>query len=185
MKKETQQLVLMLMIGTAVGAIGANLWGGSDKSATTLVDTELTEQNGSTTTDVLADNASQAVSPSTTGKKAPDLPGGNDVIPNERLGLGVRDQKAGETVIVQGLTFTAPQWVVVYDERAGKPSWILGAKRFLAGDIGGEVPLLRETVSGEKYYVVIHNDDGDLFFDKSKDTAPEYAKATIVSFMAQ
>lgn len=181
MKNHTVQLVVMLVIGIAIGVIGANLAGqGGEElrdSSSNVAETE------STPADMPSENTK--TTDTSSAPQEVELPGIDRVPKNSRPGLTVLDQPAGAQVAVSGLTFDSPAWVAVYDNRGGKPGWILGAKRFLPGDVAGIVPLLRATVSGETYYAVIHGDDGDLTFDKRKDPAPAPDSALIVSFRAQ
>ncbi len=180
MKKETQQLVLMLVIGVAIGAIGAKLY--LDKKAGFLeVEQLLPVTNESTTTESTVAAKEQTTKPVSNGT----LPGVASVPANTRDGLSVNDQPAGGSAVVSGLNVTSPLWVAVYDNRNGVPGWILGAKRFLPGDKTGVVALLRNTVAGDTYYAVIHGDDGNLEFDKTKDVAPSPDQAIIVSFKAK
>lgn len=81
--------------------------------------------------------------------------------------VGVSNQSAGSMVILDSVSMTNQGWVVVHEsDSMGQPGWMLGAQRFDAGMYtGGSVELLRATVAGGKYYVMIHNDDGDRKFD--------------------
>lgn len=190
MKKETQQLVMMLVIGILIGAVGTELWLGRNVTKNTLTDdvasvttddtseatTTLSESlEKSKTSEVLQKSASQSV----------EFPKPSDIPANLRVGLSVEDQSAGSIIHITGLSITEPRWVAIYDERDGQPGWILGAKRFLSGDTEGDVMLLRATESGKKYYAVIHNDDGNLEFNKQLDGLPPTDSITIVSFMAK
>lgn len=165
MKKETQQLVLMLIIGILLGVVIAQLWigRGGGESELSAVKDEATEllATSSDQTDMVKEKTVSV-------EKHPEavLISGKSVPANSRMGLKVEDQKAGKEVSVSGFTFVSPQWIAVYDDREGALGWILGAKRFLPGDTGGVIPLLRATEVGKKYYVLIHNDDGDLQFNK-------------------
>jgi len=83
--------------------------------------------------------------------------------------LSVQDQPAGLKVLVDSVTMSEQGWIVVHEDREGAPGNILGAGRFETGTSSGEVTLLRNTVEGGKYYVMIHADDGDGEFDYTKD----------------
>jgi hypothetical protein len=179
MKNHTVQLLVMLCLGIAIGAIGAYLAG---QGGAELTDNDEYSEEVSTST------MEEGVGPKSEEPSvvsAVDLPGKDRVAANTRPGLVVSDQPAGTEVLVSGFSFDAPQWVAIYDDRGGKPGWILGAKRFLPGDSSGIVPLLRATVSGETYYAVVHGDDGDLEFDKVKDPAPAPDSALMVTFKAR
>ncbi|MAZ40980.1 hypothetical protein CL654_02590 [bacterium] len=82
----------------------------------------------------------------------------------------VESQVAGESVLVKELTLSDRLWVVVYEERDGDKGNILGARRLQEGSHNDQiVTLLRGTEAGNRYYVLLHNDDGDDIFDFTKD----------------
>lgn len=67
--------------------------------------------------------------------------------------ITVEDQAAGKNVAVSGLALTEPTWIVVYDEKDGAPAGILGAVLVFPPQTSTLVPLVRATVSGNKYLV--------------------------------
>lgn len=166
----------MLIIGVLIGFAFVLLW--SPKA------TETGENEGATTTDV------EMV---TRGKPLPELFTGAQTLPpqipaNTRVGLTVLDQPRGTSVFVSGLQVIDTRWVAVYDDREGKPGWILGAARVRQGDAVAVVPLLRPegTLTGATYYAAILNDDGDDEFNRLLDLPPLTPdKVTIVSFKAE
>jgi hypothetical protein len=84
--------------------------------------------------------------------------------------VSVQDQSAGDMVAIGRVDMTVDGWVVIHEDRDGAPGNILGAQRFDAGSYsGGQVELLRGTVAGGKYYVMLHADDGDKMFDHKLD----------------
>jgi hypothetical protein len=89
-------------------------------------------------------------------------------------------QKSGTTVVVAGLTVEKPTWVVVYEDRAGKPGNVLGAKLFTGGG-SGTVTLLRGTTAGRTYYVGLATDNGDRKYSKTKDAATMNADGSLVT----
>lgn len=182
MKKETQQLVLMLIIGILLGAVGTQIWSsrGNNTHKQPEKSTEVTNKDATSTLDQAIDGVKKSES-----LKANPLPSAAVIPANTRMGLTVADQSAGTEVSVSGFTLVEPRWFVVYDERGGSPSWILGAQRLLPGDTTGKIQLLRKTVAGQKYFVAIHNDDGNLEFNKMNDPAPKADELIIVSFTAK
>ena len=76
--------------------------------------------------------------------------------------LSVKSQSYGDVVKIEKAVFDTLGWVVVYEDTDGEPGNILGAGLFRKenGEVG-EVPLLRATEQFKKYYVVLHEDDGD------------------------
>lgn len=87
--------------------------------------------------------------------------------------LSVADQLAGNTVIVDRVSISSAGWVAVHEDVDGALGNILGAARFPEGEHDGIVPLLRETVAGEKYHAVLYFDNGDREFNFNEDTLLE------------
>ncbi|MEK7107095.1 MAG: hypothetical protein AAB899_02810 [Patescibacteria group bacterium] len=80
--------------------------------------------------------------------------------------VSVKDQLAGFEVQVASLALTEIGWVGIRD----KDGRVLGAGRFEAGSFKNvNIPLLRATVAGESYQVLLYVDDGDKKFDLHKD----------------
>ncbi len=96
----------------------------------------------------------------------------------------VLDQFAGSVVKIASVTLPQLGWVAVRDSKG----WVLGAGRFVAGTSENvEVILLRGTVAGESYQVLLYNDDGDKEFDLHKDSLVMNADASVAgtTFTAQ
>jgi len=91
--------------------------------------------------------------------------------------ITVQNQAAGASAMISGMNLTRESWVAVRDAKS-----ILGAGRFAAGATSGTVKLLRSTVKGETYQVVVYVDDGDKKFDFKIDALVSGVNA---SFMAQ
>lgn len=84
--------------------------------------------------------------------------------------VAVNDQAPGLRVAVAMVTLARDGWVVIHEDRDGKPGNILGAQRFGSGaNQSGSVDLLRSTEEGRVYYAMLHSDDGDRAFDHAKD----------------
>ena len=89
----------------------------------------------------------------------------------------VADQPAGMTVTVASAKLAEMGWVAVRDN-GGRT---LGAARLEAGvHAGVVVELLRGTLSGERYQVLVYVDDGDRAFDLPKDSLVMNAGAGVV-----
>ena len=73
-------------------------------------------------------------------------------------------QPAGASVAVSKAIVSAPTWVVVYENKEGKPGNALGAALFFPEKQAGTVSLLRATVSGKSYLAVRQVDNGDRKF---------------------
>lgn len=176
MAKQSQKLLLMLVIGVLIGTTGVMAW----KTRTVGEGEEVlnsTDNNASTTIDGLSkrDSLTHALSL----PLAPSIPKGS------RIGLSVEDQIAGNLISISGLELKENHWVAIYDQREGQLGWIMGATRVRAGDTSAVIELLRPTISGETYYAGILSDDGDEVFNRQTDLPPLSSdKMTIVSFMA-
>lgn len=179
MTKQTQQLVLMLVIGILLGTSAVMVW----KLKTVQTDANddaRSTPNGATTTAIVESTSKVA----TMGQSAWPLP--PEIPANVRVGLSVTDQPASAVIDVTGLQITAMHWVGVYDDRDGHPGFIMGAKRVHPGDTLATVELLRSTIAGGKYYAVILTDDGDDTFNRMHDLPPlSPDKVIMVSFLAQ
>jgi len=85
--------------------------------------------------------------------------------------LAVHDQSAGSTVVVDSVQVPAPGvWVAVEELRDGNLGNILGAARVTGPATGVSVSLLRATVPGSTYAVVLYRDNGDGEFDATSDS---------------
>ena len=90
------------------------------------------------------------------------LAGGNAVT--------VDDQPPGATAAIRMVTLARDGWVAVHEDDGGKPGRIPGATRYNAGTHeNGTVELLWPSEEGRVYYAMLHADDGDRKFDRTKD----------------
>lgn len=93
----------------------------------------------------------------------------NKIFSVSKDSVSVEDQKAGNSVFIKSVAFVESGWVAIHEDLNGTPGNILGARRFNAGKSDGIVELLRNTIAGNKYYTILHRDDGDGEFDHTKD----------------
>jgi hypothetical protein len=92
--------------------------------------------------------------------------------------VSVADQTAGKTVAINSVTLGKVGWVAIREKRGR----ILGAERFNAGTSNrGVVSLLRATVAGQHYDVVLYIDNGDKAFDLHKDIVVKNAEGSDVA----
>lgn len=92
--------------------------------------------------------------------------------------VSVSDQAAGALVELDRLTLSGATWVAVRDERG-----IMGAQWLPVGTYtDATVTLLRPTVAGETYFIVLYADNGDKQFSSSADTV---VVANAASFKAE
>lgn len=82
----------------------------------------------------------------------------------------VPNQAEGVSVEVPQVKLDRLGWVVIHEDDNGAPGRILGAQLYDAGTSSGSVDLLRGTIAGNKYYAMLHEDNGDRAFDPKKDT---------------
>lgn len=177
MTKQTQRLYLMLVIGILIGVSLVML---VKAPKTPESKTNSTSPGATSTDDVLlrSEDLKREVLTSA-------LPSLSQIPNNVRVGLTVEDQVAGKSVTVSSLDIIGSQWVAVYDDKDGRPGWILGATRVHEGDKTAVVELLRPegTLSGHTYYTAILNDDGDGEFNRLTDLPPlSPDKIVIVKF---
>ena len=84
--------------------------------------------------------------------------------------LSVKNQPAGETVLVESVVAGEPVWVAVREEKNGAAGNILGAQKVQGGTyIGVLVELLRPTQSGAAYSVTLHSATGSPAFNYRED----------------
>lgn len=178
MAKQSQQLVLMLIIGILIGTAGVMAW----KTRTLGDENEamITTESGATTTGDILLKTQESI-----GRADMQLPLAPAIPRSTRIGISAEDQVAGDTVLVTNLDINETNWLAVYDNRDGGPGNIIGATRVHTGDTSAKIELLRPTVQGEKYYVGILNDDGSESFNRLTDLPPlSPDKVVIVSFIA-
>lgn len=88
--------------------------------------------------------------------------------------LLVEDQTAGASVEVAQVVTGEPVWVAVREEKDGKLGNILGVQKVSAGtSTAVVVELLRPTITGARYTVVLHKDVGDSAFNYREDVLVE------------
>jgi hypothetical protein len=125
--------------------------------------------------DKMADKAADGVSKEDATAAVTDASGvssdtaATGVMASGENSVSVKDQAAGSKVAVENATLSQMSWVVVHEQTSGMPGKILGAHRYDKGMYLAEVELLRPTVQGQTYYVMLHADDGDKEFDPTKD----------------
>ena len=118
---------------------------------------------------------STSTSTAGTGTPSSSMPGTTPVQVSGDA-VSVQDQPAGSYVMVASVTLPQTGWVAIRDS-SGRT---LGAARFDAGTYSAvQVPLLRNTISGQQYQALLYIDDGDKVFDLHKDTLVVNADGTV------
>lgn len=88
--------------------------------------------------------------------------------------LRIEDQPAGAAVQIANISAKEIIWVAVREEKDGKVGNILGAQKVFVGDNQkASVDLLRPTVAGGAYRVVIYRDTGSPAFNYREDVPIE------------
>ncbi|HBV01708.1 MAG TPA: hypothetical protein DEF00_05015 [Candidatus Taylorbacteria bacterium] len=156
--KASAKITTALIIGLLVGFTAGMFWQ-ERRSGSLLLN------NASTKTSQNGDDGNlMPISTSTAHtRKAGEVPA---------KGLIVKDQPASDRVEIENLDAMEILWVAVREEKDGVLGNILGAQKVLVGD--GQkviVELLRPTVSGGAYRVVLHSDAGDPAFNYREDVA--------------
>jgi hypothetical protein len=84
--------------------------------------------------------------------------------------IAVSNQHAGQTVFVKNVSLAHDGWIAVREIIDGELGSVLGAQYLSEGKSSDvNVELLRETVSGKKYAVVLYRDNGDHIFSTKSD----------------
>src|SRR3989338_6722107 len=143
------KIIAALIIGLILGFASGAFWQGRQTSAKSEMAN--TESSTTTTTSKLDETEPIAMGTSTAR-------------------VLVKNQMAGDKVVVEEAAVDAPAWVAVQENKDGKPGNILGAQKVFPGvsrDI--IVELLRPTVSGAKYRAVLYRDAGSPAFNFRED----------------
>lgn len=145
----------MVVVGVLAGVVVAWAWSAWRPSPDTAQNT-----NGTATSTVTSDTKKGSLGVDTTS-----VPGlGSDA------SLSIQSPQApGTSVSVAKAVVAAPTWVVVYENKEGKPGNALGAALFFPERATGTVELLRATVSGRSYLAVKQADNGDRKFSLKDD----------------
>jgi hypothetical protein len=159
------KVVIAFLLGVVIG--GAGMWFASGSDDADMVE----DTNGE---DVLenVEDLSAEVLLSGVGTEGGEV---NTVPPAVMANGGdasvsVKDQSASDTVKLDSVTFGASGgWAVVHEMEGEFLGRALGARRFDVGTVVGEVPLLRNTVAGKLYQVVLYADNGDKEFSLVND----------------
>lgn len=152
--------ILVFIGGFAVGFI--LIWGWN-----AYQDRSLAIEGESTTPDDVALVDSETMSSETTDSVISDE---TETAIENTTSIVVEDQLAGGSIEVASVVLPVDGWVVVHEEINGVIGNALGAARRDAGtqnDIA--IPLLRDTIQGNRYWVVLYSDDGDRSFSLTTD----------------
>ncbi|TSC78972.1 MAG: hypothetical protein G01um101433_32 [Parcubacteria group bacterium Gr01-1014_33] len=164
--------ILFFIVGFGVSwfIFGRGRWGmPASEEKQTQESTEASSLNESASGAASLNSETSQMPSSQTPPAPANPPQATGMISSGKNSVSVSDQVQGHTVKVESVSLEKTAWVVIHEDREGKPGNILGAHRFPAGSGSGEVELLRDTAEGKVYYAMIHTDDGDGTFDYKKD----------------
>ena len=78
----------------------------------------------------------------------------------------VAPQKPGDTVVVSAVAFSEPGFIMIHKSVDGAPGEILGTGEYIESTANmTEVKIDQELVDGEKYFAMLHKDDGNGEYD--------------------
>src|SRR3989344_1020863 len=145
-----QKILIAALIGFLIGASAVLVWDVS-RSKTVVRDTGESTSNDKMTEPVVEEE-----------KMAPILLGAKDRIDAD-------DQTAGSLVNILTIQLERAGWVAVHEDNNGKLGNVLGAAWFPSGTSRGGVELLRDTMAGNTYHVVLYNDNDNKIFELGTD----------------
>ena len=166
-----QKVLVSALVGFIIGAAAIWVWTVSTATPQTAMENE-TDVVASVENATDTETETEVEMPTKTATETvPESPAISPArsMSNSDL-ISVSPQKAGMSVTAR-VTFEAPGWVAVHEESSGGIGNVLGAKWLPAGEQDVTVDLLRATVAGMTYHVVLYNDDGDRQFDYKKGDA--------------
>lgn len=193
----TTSMIIALILGLVVGFFAGAWWGKARSSNANLTAIDSTVDATASSTDVslapgdaasvnnpLTAAVSTAVSTSPAGQVV-SVASTKVAMPDATLGT-INNQAAGARVTVSNITVAKDSWVAVRDSLDGAIGNILGAVMVSAGTHENvNVPLMRATVKGSNYFLVVYEDDGDHVFDYKKDRMLEQnSQVRVVPFSA-
>ncbi len=106
-----------------------------------------------------------------------------------RNGILVHDQVVTDDVLIDSVTISQPSFVAIHANNAGKPGDVIAVSKLLSSSKKNSVIVLPEKLQiGEKYFVLLHADDGDgIHTFPGRDTlvSNDTNKPLIASFVVQ
>jgi hypothetical protein len=166
---DTKRMIMIGIAGLIVGFGAGWLWFGGSAKTEEEEDVDLPM---ATTTALLLEEEKGETKESTSGEQKMIQAVENKMVGAAEYKTFVTTQAAGNEVVIAQLGLKEKAWVVIHEDSRGRPANILGARRFDAGEhIAASVKLLRNTLAGGVYYVMIHADNGDATFEPLKEVA--------------
>ncbi len=175
----TAKVISALIIGLIIGFVAGAFWQERRLNARLEVDSSAraTEEGGAPAKQAASAAGGLLDAMKTEKKNGVKIGGENttvsaavSVMAPVASGLTVADQPAGAVVQVANISAKEIIWVAVREERDGKAGNILGAQKVFVGDNQkASIDLLRPTVLGGAYHVVVYRDTGSPAFNYRED----------------
>lgn len=188
-----QKIVGLLVVGAVVGAGGYLLFSDKKQAANVTENTgEMSEETGDTSADgesikPVGDNGGEMTAVGSVSSTQPTETSSS--VGASANVVVAENQSSGGSVLVKLASLAQDGWVVVHEDRDGKPGNVLGATYRTAGLYNNvTVRLLRGTTAGGTYYVMIHKDDGnkdDFSLKTDTDVMTSAGEPVMVTFKAQ
>lgn len=148
------------VLGVAIGALVVGAW------------FVLYPEHAEAPTDTAADMPAVPVAGTRPAEESTHFSGDPESFTQAGNAVSVRDQQAGNTIVVDSASLAQDGWIVVHEEILdGVIGNALGATRKDAGTYTAvSIELLRPTVAGKHYWVTVYADNGDKIFSLKDDT---------------
>jgi len=179
------KIITALIIGLIVGFLAGAFWQARRLSAPAL-DTTAAALESATTKATLDADAKKDIKLSEKKEPAGEAKSAATAVTSVvtpatssgTLTLKVIDQQAGDNVAVSVTGVTEAVWAAVRETKDGKVGNILGAHKVFTGETSSTIELLRPTVAGATYKVVLYKDIGDPAFNYREDVLVEGVDGT-------
>lgn len=165
-------LVLIILVG------GAFIIGGKRSPINAGLGAEATSSDQTAMDDgaMPADDSAMTATEKSTAKPGTPAPALSATAEGDSVSTS--DQKAGSKVTVDTVTVTKPTWIAIRRSN----DWTIGVQLVQPGTHQNVVVnLVRPTIAGDKYSVVLMADNGDGVFDLHKETLLMNADGSRVS----
>lgn len=177
-QQDGQKTIVSFIVGLLIG--GMLVWAFSGSNTKTPTMTESEEREAALEVEVEeveSESTSTDEDATTTTEATATLPVGDGSVT-------VIDQPASRTISLSAATFPINEgWIGVRDYQNDELGFILGAVRFsqVDGLVPTEITLLRSTITGNRYAVVIFTENGDNEFNLANDVQLDQIFATFVA----
>ncbi len=161
--KISGQTVIAFILGVIVGIIIMSVWPAATPTSENDDDTAANQSATIGDIDLSTDGTLAGDTGATVDRGEPVV---------TRLShVSVVNQPFGLNAVVTDVALNRTTWIAVKEELANGTGNILGARRLGPGLYEqAEIRLLRSTVVGGQYAVLLYEDNGDLMFDHKTDT---------------